>query len=278
MTDSATTISGEQVQIGGDGAVLAHRDGHILTVTINRPEARNAVNMNVMIGIGEALEVAENDHDIWVVIITGAGDKSFCAGADLKAAARGELTPTDDRVKAWGFAGFVEHHVSKPVIAAVNGFALGGGTEILLQCDLAVSIDTASFGLPEVKRGIYAGAGGAFRLGRQIPRKIAMEAMLTGEPISAQRALEVGLVNRVVPADQLTDAARDLAERICANAPLAVQVTKRIAQGITDGHRDDEVADWERNAAEGEILLASDDTREGLAAFAEKRAPRWTGR
>jgi crotonobetainyl-CoA hydratase len=281
MTDTAVasaTPFTDAVEIGGAGAVLAQRSEHVLLITINRPEARNAVNLDVMVGIGEALEYAENDPGIWVVIITGAGDKSFCAGADLKAAARGELTPSDPRVKAWGFAGFVEHHISKPVIAAVNGFALGGGTEIVLQSDLAVSIDTAAFGLPEVKRGIYAGAGGAFRLGQQIPKKIAMEVMLTGKPITAQKALELGLVNRVVTADQLIPAALELAEAICENAPLAVQVTKRIAVGITDGHVAADDADWERSAAEGPGLMASDDTREGLAAFAEKRAPRWTGR
>ncbi|MDO9398530.1 MAG: enoyl-CoA hydratase-related protein [Herbiconiux sp.] len=286
MTDTTTATTDapavapftDPVAIGGDGAVLAHRSEHVLLVTINRPEARNAVNMAVMVGIGEALEYAEADPGIWVVIITGAGDRSFCAGADLKAAARGELTPTDPRVEAWGFAGFVSHHISKPVIAAVNGFALGGGTEIVLLSDLAVSIDTAAFGLPEVKRGIYAGAGGAFRLGQQIPRKIAMEVMLTGEPISAQKALELGLVNRVVSADRLIPAALELAGAICANAPLAVQVTKRIAVGITDGHVAADDADWARTEAEGPGLMASDDSREGLAAFAEKRAPRWTGR
>lgn len=279
MTNTTVTeTESVDVPIGGNGAVLAHRQGRVLIVTINRPEARNAVNMDVMVGVGEALEVAENDHSIWVVVITGAGDKSFCAGADLKAAARGELTPTDERVKAWGFAGFVQHHISKPVIAAVNGFALGGGTEIVLQSDLAVAIDTAAFGLPEVKRGIFAGAGGAFRLAQQIPRKVAMEVMLTGKPITAARALELGLINRVVTADQLLPAALELAAEICENAPLAVQVTKRIAVGITDGRVADDDVDWARTEAEGAVLMASDDSREGLAAFAEKRAPQWTGR
>lgn len=276
--DQNTETESIDVPIAGGGAVLAQRRGRVLLVTINRPEARNAVNMDVMLGVGEALEYAEDDADIWVVVITGAGDKSFCAGADLRAAARGELTPTDERVKAWGFAGFVQHHISKPVIAAVNGFALGGGTEIVLHSDLAVAIETAAFGLPEVKRGIFAGAGGAFRLAQQIPRKVAMEMMLTGKPITAAKALELGLINRVVPADQLIAAAFELAADICENAPLAVQVTKRIAVGITAGRVAADDEDWARTEAEGAILMSSADSREGLAAFAEKRAPQWTGR
>ena len=154
----------EPVAVGGDGTVLAERHGHVLLVTLNRPDARNAVNNELMIGVGEALDHAEDTPDVWAVIVTGAGDKSFCAGADLKEAATGRLGEGDDRFARWGFAGYVSHHISKPTIAAVNGFALGGGTEIVLASDLAVAVDTASFGLPEVKRGIFAGAGGAFRL------------------------------------------------------------------------------------------------------------------
>src|SRR5215211_7050709 len=216
-------------------AVLTERHGHVLVATINRPEARNAVNLAVTIGLGDTLEEAERDRDVWAVVVTGAGDKAFCAGADLKAVARGENLVINEQPRAsWGFAGYVSHHISKPTIAAVNGFALGGGTEITLASDLAVAADTASFGLPEVKRGIYAGAGGAFRLPQQLPKKVAMEMILTGEPITAQRALELRLVNRVVPRDDVLDAALELAERICANAPLAVQASKRIALGIVD--------------------------------------------
>jgi crotonobetainyl-CoA hydratase len=160
----------------------------------------------------------------------------------------------------------------------VNGFALGGGTEIVLASDLAVAVDSASFGLPEVKRGIYAGAGGAFRLGRQIPPKIAMEAILTGEPIPAAMALQLGLVNRVVPAEGLLDAAFDLAERIMSNAPVAVQASKRIARGISDGAVTSERDDWDRSHAEGQVIITSADAAEGMRAFAEKRAPRWQGK
>ncbi|MFK4788991.1 crotonase/enoyl-CoA hydratase family protein [Microbacterium sp. ZW T5_56] len=280
-TEHTTTIDlpATVVEIGGEGAVLAEQRGHVLLVTINRPEARNAVNRSVMVGVGEALDFAEEQSDVWAVIITGAGDKAFCAGADLKAAAAGELTDAgDERLRRWGFAGYVTHHISKPTIAAVNGFALGGGTEITLASDLAIAADTANFGLPEVKRGIFAGAGGAFRLPRAIPDKIAMEAVLTGRPISAQRAYELGLVNRVVPRDDLLEAAFALADEILQNAPLAVQVSKRIAKGITDGAVPAEAGDWERTGREGAVLMASADAREGMLAFAEKRAPKWQGK
>jgi crotonobetainyl-CoA hydratase len=267
------------IEIGGGGAVLAEQRGHVLLVTLNRPEARNAVDLDVTVGVGEALDYAEDHADVWAVIITGAGDRAFCAGADLKAAAAGRLGDRDDpRLRRWGFAGYVAHHISKPTIAAVNGFALGGGTEITLASDLAVAADTATFGLPEVKRGIFAGAGGAFRLPRQIPNKIGMEAVLTGKPIPAQRAYELGLVNRVVPFDELLPAAFAFADEILQNAPLAVQVSKRIAKGITDGAVATEAGDWERTGAEGAVLMSSADAAEGMRAFAEKRAPRWEGK
>ena len=261
------------------GSVLVAREGHVLIVTINRPEAMNAVDRAVHVGIGEALEQAEHDSGIRAVILTGAGARAFCAGADLKAVARGEALMPDDPVqRAWGFAGYVAHHIGKPTIAAVNGFALGGGTELTLASDLAIAAETASFGLPEVKRGIYAGAGGAFRLAAQLPRKIAMEMLLTGDPITAERALALGLVNAVVPADQLMQAALGLAARITANAPLSVQASKRIALGIEQGRIAEEAPRWAQNEAEGARLMRSADAAEGPRAFAEKRAPRWQAR
>ena len=266
------------IPVGGNGTVIAELHGHVLLVTLNRPEARNAVNLDLTIGVGEALDYAEDSADVWAVIITGAGDRSFCAGADLKAAAAGELTSNDERLARWGFAGYATHHISKPTIAAVNGFALGGGTELVLQSDLAVASDTATFGLPEVTRGIYAGAGGAFRLPRAIPQKIAMEAILTGLPIPAAQAVGLGLVNRVVPFVELIPTAFALADAICRNAPLAVQASKRIAREITDGAVECEASDWARSTGEQPALMASADAREGMLAFAEKRAPKWTGR
>lgn len=258
--------------------VLIERQGNVMVLTLNRPDVRNAVNLAVNLAMGEALEEAEADREVRAVVLTGAGEQSFCAGADLKALSRGESFQPDDPVKAaWGFAGFVSHPISKPIIAAVNGTALGGGTELVLASDLAIAADTATFGLPEVKRGIFAGAGGAFRIGQQLPRKLAMELLLTGEAISAERALELGLVNRVVPRAGLMDAALELAGRIAANAPLAVQVSKRLALGIVEGRIASDAAFWEQSAAEGRRLMTSEDAREGPRAFAEKRAPVWKG-
>lgn len=257
-------------------AVLVERRDNVLLVTINRPQARNAVNAAVHVGIGEALEQAEADPNVRVIVLTGAGDKAFCAGADLVALSRGEaIAPADPVQRAWGFAGFVQHSVSKPLIAAVNGFALGGGTELALASDIVIAADTAQFGLPEVKRGILAAAGGAFRLVQQLPTKIAMEYLLTGEPFSAERAAELGLVNKVVPAEQLLNEAFAWAARIAVNAPLSVQASKRIALGIIAGKRPDEDRFWALNASERRQVMQSEDAREGPRAFAEKRAPVW---
>ena len=256
--------------------VLVERRGHVMLITLNRPKARNAVNVKVHMGLGLALEDAEADPEIRCVILTGAGDKAFCAGADLVALSRGEsLRPEDPAHAAWGFAGFVSHPIGKPIIAAVNGFALGGGSELALASDIVIAADTAAFGLPEVKRGIFAAAGGVFRLGQQIPKKIAMEMMLTGDPISAERALELGLVNRVVPFDGLLDAAFEMAEKIAANAPLSVQASKRIAMGMDGNAVPADAELWERSTREGAKVFASLDTKEGPKAFAEKRAPVW---
>jgi len=259
-----------------DTAVLTERQGHILIVTINRPEARNAVNAAVHAGIGTALEQAEHDPEIRVVIVTGAGDKSFCAGADLVALSRGEsLAPDDPAQQAWGFGGFAAHPISKPVIGAVNGFAFGGGCELALMCDLVVAADHAQFALPEVKVGLFAAAGGAFRLAQQLPRKLAMEYMLTGDPIPAARAAAFGLVNHVVPLADLMPAAIALAEKIAANAPLSVQASKRVALGIDEGRIAADAPYWEHNTRERAVLMRSEDAREGPRAFAEKRKPVW---
>jgi crotonobetainyl-CoA hydratase len=257
-------------------AVLAERRDHVLLVTINRPAALNAVNREVSRGIGLALERADRDREIWAVVLTGAGERAFCAGADLKALAQGESL-AEPGMEQWGFAGYVRHPISKPTIAAVNGLAFGGGTEIVLATDLVISAERATFALPEVRRGLIAAGGGLIRLPAQLPQKIAMEMILTGEPAGAQAAAQWGLVNLVVPDDSVVSAALGLANRICRNAPLAVQASKRVAAGIRSGAMPAEADQWLLNSAEFETLKRSADAREGPAAFAEKREPRWQG-
>ncbi|MGB9308727.1 MAG: enoyl-CoA hydratase-related protein, partial [Mycobacterium sp.] len=223
-----------------------------MVITINRPEARNAVNGAVSIGVGDALEEAQRDPDVRAVVITGAGDKSFCAGADLKAISRRENLYHPDHAE-WGFAGYVHHFIDKPTIAAVNGTALGGGTELALASDLVVAAERAQFGLPEVKRGLIAAAGGVFRIVEQLPRKVAMELLLTGEPITASDAWEWGLINQVVKDGQdgsVVDAALALAARVTVNAPLSVQASKRIAYGVDEGVITADEAGWDRTMNE----------------------------
>lgn len=257
--------------------LVQRRNENILLITINRPEARNAVNGAVSAGIGDALAQAQDDDDVRAVVITGAGDKSFCAGADLKAVANRENIYHPDHPE-WGFAGYVQHFIDKPVIAAVNGTALGGGTELALASDLVVAEQRAQFGLPEVKRGLIAGAGGVFRIVDQLPRKVALELLYTGDPISAADAARWGLVNRVVDDGGAVEAALELAGRIIGNAPLSVRASKRIAYGVDDGAIPGEAADWARTGREFSALLRSQDAKEGPRAFAEKRAPVWKAR
>ena len=271
MTDNTQTASENRP------AVRTERRDHVLLVTIDRPDARNAVNAEVSTLLGNALHEADTDPEIRAVVLTGAGEQSFCAGADLKAISRGEDIFAPEN-RQWGFAGMMQHYVSVPVIAAVNGAALGGGCEISLACDLAVAAEHAVFGLPEVRRGLVAAAGGAFRLPAQVPHRVAMEMILTGEPVTAARALELHLVNRVVPAESLLDTALELAGAIAANAPLAVQASKRVALGISEGTRPSEEAPWRISDTEMIAVMTSEDAAEGPRAFAEKRAPVWRAR
>ncbi|MBO0881412.1 MAG: enoyl-CoA hydratase/isomerase family protein [Mycobacterium sp.] len=248
-----------------------------MVITINRPEARNAVNGAVSTAVGDALAQAQQDAEVWAVVITGAGDKSFCAGADLKAIARGENLFHPDHGE-WGFAGYVHHFVDKPTIAAVNGAALGGGTELALASDLVVADERAQFGLPEVKVGLIAAAGGVFRIVDQLPRKVALQMLLTGEPIGAAEAARWGLINQVVPDGTALDAALALADRVTVNAPLSVQASKRIGYGADGGVIPGEEPGWARTEREVGLLLRSEDAKEGPLAFAEKRPPVWKAR
>jgi crotonobetainyl-CoA hydratase len=259
-----------------DPAVAYERLGHVGVIRINRPDAKNAVNAAVATGIGRALQEADADDQVRVAVITGSGD-AFCAGADLKALGRGESLDDPDHPE-WGFAGYVRHYVDIPTIAAVNGFALGGGTELVLASDLAVLDPAASLGLPEVKRGLMAAAGGVIRLQRQVPLKVALEVALAGEPIDAARAVELGLANRVSAPGAALDEALDLAERIAANAPVSVRESKRMIHrtAVLGSDWDDDA--WQLNNRAMGRVLRSEDCREGVRAFAEKRRPEWAGR
>lgn len=241
-------------------------------ITINRPEARNAVNGDVAQGIEAAVDRLEADDDVWVGVLAGTGPV-FCAGADLKAIARGEgATLMTER---GGFAGFTRRERTKPVIAAIDGPALAGGTEITAACDLVVASTTATFGIPEVKRSLVAAAGGLFRLPRALPANIAMELALTGDPITAERAAHFGFVNELVEPGGARAAALALAERIAVNAPIAVRQARRVVLAAQDRH-DDEL--WSITFEAQAVAVATEDFNEGPLAFIEKRAPRWTGR
>lgn len=255
--------------------VTLERRGHVALITLNRSDAMNAVNADVSTALGEAIEQLNTDPELRVGVITGSG-RAFCAGADLKELAEGRSVMAPDHPE-WGFAGLAKHFIDKPLIAAVNGFALGGGTEILLACDLAVVSEEAKLGLPEVRRGLVAAAGGLLRLQRQVPLKLALQVALTGEPISAETAAEWGLVNRVVPTDQVLDVALELAEKIAANAPLSVRATKQAMYRAADFGSDWNPDIWRMNAEVCSPVIASADAKEGPRAFAEKRLPQWRG-
>lgn len=257
--------------------VLFEKRGRIGIITLNRPEARNAVNGDVASGVEAALDAIEADDDIWVGIVTAntAGQEKpvFCAGADLKAINSGNAGGLS--TKRGGFAGIAYRERRKPIIVAIDGLATAGGCEIVLSCDLVVASNRSSFGLAEVKRNLIAGAGGLFRLPRAIGRGAALEIILTGEPLAAQRAYELGLVNHVVAPDQVMPKALEIAERICAAAPLAVWASRKVV--LASAYEDDETLINMTNAEFGAIM-ASEDTKEGLNAFIEKRLPSWKAR
>jgi enoyl-CoA hydratase len=250
-------------------AVLTEVDGGVAVITINRPEARNAVNGAVAQGIASAIDEFDARKDVSAYVLTGAGG-TFSAGMDLK----GFLTGDDPTNGGRGFGGITERPPTKPIIAAVEGYALAGGFELALSCDMIVASSESKFGLPEVKRGLVAGAGGLLRLPQRIPYHVALEIALTGDHYPAARLAELGLVNRVTEPGQALQTAKDVAAKVAANAPLALAATKRVIVESRDWPSD------EQFALQGEIIIpvfASKDAMEGAAAFAEKRAPHWSG-
>lgn len=249
--------------------VLVEIDNGLMTITINRPDARNAVDRDVSYGVCAAVDELDERHDVRVAILTGAGG-TFCSGMDLKAFLRGEVT----RVEGRGILGIARTPPTKPLIAAVEGYALAGGFESVLACDLVVAARDAVFGLPEVTRGLAAAAGGLIRLPRLIPPRLAMEAALTGDRLSAEVLHHHGLINRLVDPGQALPSARDLARRIIANAPLAVAASKRV---IVEQRNWSDAESFDRQDEITGHLLASADAREGAMAFKEKRAPHWQG-
>jgi len=251
--------------------------GRVAIITLNRPEARNAVNGEVANGLEAAIDQLEADEEVWVGVLTanteGQERPVFCAGADLKAINSGNAAAL--ATKRGGFGGFVYRERKKPVIVAVDGLATAGGCEIVLAADLVVATTRSAFGLAEAKRNLIAGAGGLFRLPRAIGQAAAMEAILTGEPIPAERAHSLGLISRLVePGDAVTEALR-LAEQITACAPLAVWESRAIVRDAST--EDDETLKRRTNEAFARVM-ASEDTKEGLEAFIEKRSPNWKGR
>jgi enoyl-CoA hydratase len=253
--------------------VLRERMGHVEVLTINRPEARNAINGPVSLAMSGFMDELAEDPDCWVVVVTGSGDKAFSAGMDLKAFSSGE--GGDIMGASGGFGGLTQRDFPKPLIAAVNGSALAGGFEIMLSCDLVVAAEHAMFGIPEAKRGLIAGAGGLLRMPKRLPIAVALEMAMTGDPIDAARAYDLGLVNRVVPSGVVVEEAVALADRIAANAPLAVRYSKSVMKQAAEVS---EAEGWKINGAAVGVVFSSADAMEGPIAFAEKRAPNWQGK
>ncbi len=250
--------------------ILLERRDHVLVITINRPEVKNALNGAAARAMAAAADELDADDDLRVGVLTGAGG-TFCAGMDLK----GFLSGDKPNIPGRGFGGITSTPPRKPLIAAVEGWALAGGFELMLACDLTVAGASSRFGVPEVKRALVPGGGAAILLPQRIPYAIALELLLTGDPITAERAAALGLVNRITPDGEALDGALELAAKIAANGPLAIAITKQIAREAADWTFEE---GWERQAELYAPVFASQDAQEGAKAFAEKRPPVWLGR
>lgn len=255
--------------------LVRERREAVTILRLNRPDVRNALSPELVAELGLGLEEAEHDPDVRAVVLTGTGDRAFCAGMDLRAFAGGGTggTGEDHQRGMAAFGRFVAGDVAVPVVGAANATAVAGGFELLLGCDVVVASEAASFGLPEVRRGLFAAGGGVF-LGTRIPLAVALELALTGDPVDAGRAQALGLVNRVVPPGEVLEAALALAARIARNGPLALRATKQLVRtAVTDAARARELqAEWQPR------VFGSEDAREGATAFVERRDPVWTGR
>ncbi len=252
--------------------ILTEEKGRIFVLTMNRVRQRNALSSQMWAEMVDALEYFEKNDDLWVMVLSNNGP-SFCAGADIKELATNTWLPPEGH-EDWGLGGLIHHFFKKPIIAAVNGMALGGGTEMVLACDLAIASEDSKFGLPEVGIGMVAN-GGMLRISRQVPIKFAMEMALTGEPITARTAHEWGLINHVVASEEVLDRAVAMAERICQNAPLSVRLTKECMYKTMDMNIMYPSAAWEMNEYYTSLNLATEDKIEGNLAFVEKRKPVW---
>jgi enoyl-CoA hydratase/carnithine racemase len=256
-----------------DVGLATERRGAVAVLRLDRPDARNALTPALVSALGTAIMAADADADVRAVVLTGTGTRAFCAGMDLRSFAGGNQISSADDAGGAGYVRFVQGDVATAVVGAANGTAVAGGLELLLGCDIVVASSEARFGLPEVQRGLFA-AGGGTNIGQRIPLAVALEIALTGEMIDAGRAYELGLVNQVVPADEVLDAALALAGRIAANGPLGVAASRELVRlGATDpGRARERLAEWQK------IVFSSDDAQEGARAFVEKRPPVWTGR
>jgi enoyl-CoA hydratase/carnithine racemase len=258
---------------GDDVGLAVERRNAVAVFRLDRPDARNALTPALVSALGSAVLAADDDPDVRAIVLTGTGNRAFCAGMDLRSFAGGERVSDPDDAGVAGFVKLVHGQIATPIVGGANGTAVAGGLELLLGCDMVVASSEARFGLPEVQRGLFAAGSGTF-IGQRIPLAVALEIVLTGETIDAGRAYELGLVNKVMPPDEVLDGAHALAERIAANGPLGVAASKELVRlaAVAPDRAKERLAEWQK------LVFSSDDAQEGARAFVEKRRPVWTGR